>query len=347
MHIKKFGDYKKTNELYVHNKSKDLDDKYFILYQKDLWLFTKDEWISKKYYNVLNKAYGKRIASVDLYGTFNNIVEKYLDILSGKIINDIIYIELDNHTFRHSEHSDDLYKLKSELDMPIKLSFRSGINMDNEEELDINIEKKKIKNRTFYHGTSLNFLPQILKVGISPTKHTNYPKINHNNKIFITLNMEAAYSYAFHSAMKNGSFPIILEVKVPDIDKLIVDYDLGRDVYGDGSNIMRDLDYNKFNISYKVPGIDYKKDITNKIGIYGYLGRIPASHLQDVWIDMVTYADAQYIFNPVNGEFSSDADVWDEFNDVKNWSEVDKNDIMKRIHDIQDEFNDEFNEDED
>lgn len=347
MHIKKFQEYLKVNELYVHKKKKeDLEGKHFILFQKDLWVFSEEEWEKKKYYNALNKAYGKKIASADLWDTVQSIQESYFDILTGKIEDGTIYIELRGSDFRHSEHSDDLFKLKSELNMPVKVRFYSGQYMDKEEEAYLDIEKKKLEQRKFYHGTCLKFLPQILKNGLIPTPHTNYKDIEHENKIFFSLNIEKAQYHAFHAAKINESFPIIVELRIPDVSKLIVDYDLARDVYGDDSEIMKDLGYDEFNKGYKRSGMGYKKDITNKIGVYGYIGRIPATYLQDIWIDLYTYSNYQDLFNPELGSYDADSDIWNEFEDVSNWSEISKNDIMRKIEDAQEEYQSQFEEDE-
>jgi hypothetical protein len=206
-----------------------------------------------------------------------------------------------------------------------------------------NIDKKKLSQRMFYHGTCVKFLPNILKYGLIPTSHTNYKGIEHDNKIFISLNIDKAQYHAFHAAMTNKSFPIIIEMKIPDVSKLVVDYDLARDVYGDDSEIMQVLGYDDFHKGIKKSGIGYEKDITNKIGIYGYVGRIPITHIQNIWIDLYTYQNYQHIFNPEFGEFENDSDVWDEFEDIKNWSEISKNDIMRKLEDAQEDYESEFN----
>lgn len=230
--------------------------------------------------------------------------------------------------------------------MPIKLRFYSGYYHDTEEEIDIDIDKKQLVDRKFFHGTSLNFLNGILKTGLMPTDSTNYKNINHDDKIFFTLNIEKAYTHALNSAIKNKSFPIIIELKVPDVSKLVVDYDLAKDVYGDSSDVVRTLNYDKFDAN-KADGIDYKKDITNKIGVYGYVGRIPLSYIQDIWIDMRTYADNLDVFGD-DGEYDPDRISEIEFDDVMNWSEISKADIINRLNSLQDDFdyrNDEYDED--
>ncbi|MFM2392115.1 MAG: Vibrio phage, partial [Bacteroidota bacterium] len=293
-----------------------------------------------------NKAYGKKFASADLHDTLQSIKETHFDVLTGRIEDGTIYIDLSGSDFRHSEHSTDLIKLKNELDMPVKVRFNSGRYMEKEEELDVDVAKKKLANRRFFHGTSLNFLPQILQKGLTPTDHTNYKYIEHDNKIFFTMNLEKAQYHAFNAAQINKSFPIIVELRIPDVSKLVVDYDLARDVYGDKSKIMKQLGYSKFNKGYERDGMGYKKDITNKIGIYGYVGRIPATYIKDIWIDLYTYSNYQDIFNPELGEFDAESDIWNEFEDVRNWSEISKNDIMRKIEDAQEEYQSQF-EDED
>lgn len=339
MNIKKFEEYNKINELFIHKNKriKTLDNKFFILYKKDLWIFDENEWIKKKIYNVLNKAYGKIIASDSLEDTLIEIQESFYDILCGYIKNKTIFLKISGD-FRHSEHSDDLFKLEKELKMPIKLNYHTGIHLEVEEELDINTEKKKLQNRTFYHGTCLKFLNKILKIGITPTKHSNYNIINHIDKIFFTLNLEKANLHAFNSSKKNNSFPIIISFNVPDINKLIPDFDLAIDAYGSNSEVSKTSNYHKFNNTTNSK-MNYNKDITKKIGIFGYKGRIPPSHINDIWIDLHTYSQYIEVFlSDENIEY--DNDIWSDFNNVKNWSEISKDDILNKITEIQDNYED-------
>lgn len=345
--IKRFNEYVKIYELYVNKDlnldSEELNDKYIILYRKDLWIFDEDEWNTEEFYNSINTAYGEDILNEDLYDSLCIIREKYLDIITGQISDNTIYID-SNDGFRHSEHSDDLYKLKKELDMPIVVRYYTGKYLDKEEESIIDIKKKKLQHRTFYHGTCLKFLPNIIKSGIKQTHHTNFKDITHTDKIFFTLNIDKAQFYAFNSASINKSFPIIIEFNIPDVNKLVVDYDLARSIYGDKSKELSN-NYIDFKKGFIQKGIGYKKDITNKIGVYGYNGRIPSSYIQNISIDLVAYRDNQYLFNPNYGEmYMDDDDLSSYIDSIENWSIINKNKIMDILDDIHKDYESEFDD---
>jgi hypothetical protein len=132
MYIKKFNQYMAINELYVHKNDEDLNDKFFILFKKDLWIFSEEEWEENELYDIINKAFGEEIVNSDLYSSLQNIRETNFHILTGQISDYVIYLDLSNSDYRHSEHSDDLYKLKKELNMPVKIKFYTGKYLDKE-----------------------------------------------------------------------------------------------------------------------------------------------------------------------------------------------------------------------
>lgn len=340
-HIKRFNEFI-LNELYVHKNSDELNDKKFLLYKENLWIFDEDEWIDL--YEDINKALGKDILTDDYDDSMTTIREEYFYILIGYISNDVIYLE-GSGDFRESEHSPDLFKLKKELNLPIRINYDDHGSIY-QNTLNVNVFKEKLENRKFYHGTSLNFLRSILKTGLKPNEDvTNYEFVNHRDKIFFTLNKEKALFHAINAARYNKSFPIIIEFKVPDVSKLVIDYDLAVQIYGSKSDIVKNLDYDRFT-KIKSDNKGYLKDITNKIGVFGYKGRIPVSHITDIHIDLHVYNDYQDIFNPEYGEYDEQTEAWNEMSNVDMWSEVSKNEIFKRLEDIESYFEDEFREDD-
>ncbi len=348
MYIKKYDEYQKLNELFVHKKTNNLNNKRFVLYKKDLWIFNEKEWDSLKIYRKINDAIGKDIldSSFD-YSLRNVILYKHFNILSGRIKNKTIYVDGESG-LRHSEHSNDLYKLKKTLGMDMKVEY-TITDFQDKEEHTLNVDKMELKNRTFYHGTCLKFLPDILKKGLIPTSTTNYNTVLHKDKIFFTLNIEKAGYHAYHTSGKNESFPVIISFKVPDTSKLIVDYDLGRDMYGGDSKRMKKLGYDKVSQNMQTKGLGYKGDITNKIGVYGYTGRIPLSFIGDIWFDIQTFENNQHLYNMELGDMKyvdDYNDLWSEFNPVIKWSEIDKNVIMSKIAEIESYYKDLFNEED-
>lgn len=328
----------KLNELYVHKEVEDLEDSKFILYKKDLFIFDESTWSETIESLIHDSNLNFDFSNIDdMYTSLNELKEERPDIIIGYISNNTAYIETFEHS--HSEHSDDIKKLSQELKMTIKFKYFDDMSggYDNDQFITRNIEQKKLKDRIFYHGTCLKFLESILSKGLIPTKDTNFSGIDHNNKIFMSLNIEKAVFHAHHAAKTQNSFPIIISFKVPDTSKLIPDYDLTRDVYGDKSDIMKKYNYDKIKTGLSVKrGIGYgsNKDITNKIGIYGYLGRIPASMIGDIWIDTDTLTNHQFEYNREIGEGAGEV----KFNEIIDWSEIDKSQILRIISKIEDEY---------
>lgn len=268
-HIKLFEQF--INELFTHKEGNNLNNKHFVLHKKDLWIFDETE-----YQNIYND-----ISDECDYDMYNSLI--YLSsnpsYVVGHIKNNVAYIESDY--YRHSDHSPDLFKLQKELNIPIKSLYYD--ENDEKQLVDIKPNKEELKNRIFYHGTCKKFLDSILKNGLTPNNFSNYSKINFNDKVFITLNIEKAEYHAKLSADKNDSEPIIISLKIPDVSKLIIDFDLAVDIYGDDSDISKKYGYNEINkYANKNKGIGYEGDITNKVGIYAYVGRIPSSFIVGV-----------------------------------------------------------------
>lgn len=299
------------NELFVHKSENDtnLNNKHLILYKKDLYIFDDSNWL-EILENIKDLT---SITSTNMSSVLDNLSRRP-DIIVGVIQDNTIYIENKSNygsgIFNHSEQSPDLIKLKKELNMPIKIAFK-------DQHIDRNLDLMKLKDRTFYHGTCFKYLESILKKGIIPTDTSNFDFIKHTDKIFMTLNIEKAVIHANLTAEKNDSFPVIIAFKIPDVSKLIPDFDLGNVAYGGESEIMKRYYPNSSNSQHGYLDKNLKnKDITNKHSIYGYVGRIPASMVTNIIIDIDSYNS--YIEN-------GNIDV----SYVKFWDKLDKNSAIE------------------
>tara|TARA_B110001454_G_C12628062_1_gene395711 strand:+ start:68 stop:694 length:627 start_codon:yes stop_codon:yes gene_type:complete len=199
----------------------------------------------------------------------------------------------------------------------------------------------------------LKYLESIKRQGIIPTDTTNFEDIEHNDKIFITLNLEKALFHANKASSENESFPIILKHKIPDPSKLVLDYDIAIEFLGQNHPETRKLGYDEIEQSEYINQDDKtegeKIDLNMKLGIFGYVGRIPSSFIEDVFIDLNTLNQNWGIFDEEFGyseEFNSESEIWNEFEDVDMWSELSLSDATRRISDIEDEFRAEFEEED-
>ena len=137
-----------------------------------------------------------------------------------------------------------------------------------------------------YHGTTSNYLPGLLRLGLVPgKKETNYEGISHPSAVFFTSRFDEAQHHAAHTAKKVGGDPVIVELKVPDPALLIPDYDvdMGAGDTGcydyicqtlrDKQSSQSDVDANSFSLS-------------REVGVYGYKGRVPAAAISGYYILM-------------------------------------------------------------
>ena len=153
-----------------------------------------------------------------------------------------------------------------------------------------------------YHGTTSNYLPGLLRLGLVPgKKETNYEGISHPSAVFFTSRFDEAQHHATHTAKKVGGDPVILELKVPDPALLIPDYDvdMGAGDTGcydyicqtlrDKQSSQSDVDADSFSLS-------------REVGVYGYKGRVPAAAISGYYIlmnaqdelgDTMFYADRE------------------------------------------------------
>lgn len=326
------------NELHIHNKRDDYNDTSFVLYKSDVWFFTESQF--KKIKLELTKAFNNKIDlsyTSNIHDLFDALIDFPL-ILCGYIRNNKVIIQPSD--FSHSFNSTDVKKLYNIVKLPIYV-----INHDGDVKQLLDISKTYDKDTIYYHGTCLKFLPDILKYGIKPNDFANFD-VNHTDKIFFTTDLNKANFHALTTSINNKSFPIIVAFRVPDADKLIPDYDLAIKVYGKDSEIVKKYGYNQFDIAQDYgnePNLKYDRNIINKIGVFGYLGRIPTSFINDIFIDLVAYSKYQNLFNPEYGEYPSDNLFHDfYFASPQDWSELSPKDVLQRVESIEDEYIEQF-----
>ena len=358
-YIKRFNKWEIINELYVHTSDKeDLDGKYFILYKKDLWIFDDNEWEDNEIWEEVNDSTDSLLFNSDLYSSLQEVSSEHAYILTGQIEGGYILLN-GGENFRHSKSSPDLIKLKKEINLPIKVNYRKGIYLDGDGEHIVN-ELGELKDVHFYHGTSTKYLKEISKKGIRPmAQNTNFKKIKHRDKIFFTSNIEKALFHANTTALNTQSFPIILKFKVPDTSKLVIDYDVSIDFYGVENDQNDHLGYSDIHrgtggYSRGKSIIDDSEDIniSNKLGIFGYKGRIPPSHIE-VLFDSIILSRNVYLLDDelkeyyYTEELTYESDIWDHFSDVDQWSEMDIKDVVKYIDNLIEDELDEYRNEED
>jgi hypothetical protein len=356
-YIKPFGDYQQIiNELLVHKSSDEGIN--FIMYKKDLWIFSDDEWVENEIWKDINEKLGEDLLEEDVWNSLDTIREEHPYILYGKIEDG--YIVLDGtHNFRHSKSSIDLKKLKDEINLPIKVNYMKGVYLEDDAEYKL-YDLENYKDGYYYHGTSIKYLERISKTGIRPmSRNSNYDRINHIDKIFFTSNIEKAVFHANTASMKTESFPIILKFKIPDVSKIVIDYDLAIDLYGEDNQTARELGYS--NIKKGFGGYHQDKtiiedsdkiNIMTKLGIFGYTGRISPSFIESVLIDTYVLQDHLYLVDEdtkymLGMELDAESEIWNEFSNVGDWGEMSMDALVRYVNELVEDYLSSFEEDED
>lgn len=130
-----------------------------------------------------------------------------------------------------------------------------------------------------YHGTCGKNALGIFKTGLMAGQAgTNYPRaVKHEQDVFLSSDYENALWHSANSANRQKSFPVILQVRIPDKSKLIPDWDVdtsSSQTLWTTNNPLTRLPYHKPEDSMK---------LSREFGIFGYRGRIPPNFIENVW----------------------------------------------------------------
>lgn len=323
-YIKRFDSFL-INELFIHNEDNELEGKYFILYKKNLWVFSEEEWEDNELWEEISNKLGEPeyFLGYNVHDAMLMLQSEHAYILSGEIRNGYIQIGGRGY-YRHSSSSEDLAKLKKELKLPINVNYQYYDEIRNYELREL----EKLKTAYYYHGTSMKYLDQINRTGIRPMGgNTNFNQIKHNDKIFFTSNIEKAHYHAYIAALKTNSFPIILKFKIPDPSKVVIDFDVAIDFYGTDDNDNMNLGYSNIitdryeqGIKGKLISDSEKVNIMNKLGIFGYKGRIPSSRIDKVIIDINALNKHSDVLS-MGDILYEDDDLWKTLSNVSDWQQ--------------------------
>ena len=189
-----------------------------------------------------------------------------------------------------------------------------------------------------YHGTTTEHVPAIMKIGIAPNENSNWKDLGKfADKVYLTASFQDA---AFH-ANRGGGTPIVIATRIPDRNKIVLDFDVGATMHG----ITPTMDREGYTASVKQDRWDKKRvktigkydkgtDYTREIGTFGYRGRIPSSFFTAFFVPDGEDADAKLSTNHAI-EIKDKATLWralemiDEFgyyDPSYQWPEPDEDD---------------------
>ena len=312
------------------------------------WIWVLDEFMDEK--EIKKIAQKLKLGDVDDVEDLYQAAEDTPDILTGVVDGD--YLDIRGGDVRHSTLSSTLLKTLKALKLKgTSVSFYDDSTSGEDSFVEDRYEfLQPIAKQSFYHGTSYNFVKDISRLGIKSVKHTNFEKIKHEDKVFVTANKDKALFHSVQAASVNNSVPVILELKIPDPNKLVLDYDIAISVYGKQHKQTIKLGYGdiKDYLDNEYGGIigsavltpvvkrhkDDKGGLNTKLGIFGYVGRIPAKFIKNIWVDTNAFGAA--VASDIYGIDPSDERIeplsmWDSY-------------TFKSLADYRDEVEDELEE---
>jgi hypothetical protein len=343
-------------ELFVHGRKR--EEYYVIAFRQDVWVFNEKRFEKIKH-DIGAKLKIDNIEDMGIYDLMSHVREESPDIIIGQIRDNKLYIS-GQENWRHSTASVTMKKLLTQLklkgvDVSYYLPHANG-EIEGDVHEPTGAFSTDLKHKDFYHGTSYGALNGILRFGLTVGNNTNYKDIQHTDKVFITLNKDRALEHARHGAQKNNDVPVIIKLRVPDPDRLVVDYDLALSIYGtehDETDSMgySDIHYNatKGQKNYQLlknvvaRQQDNKENLVNKFGVFGYLGRIPAKFIMGVVADY--NAIAQHIEMKEFGDADHDA-IMQDMGGLEDWEEKTISQFYQKIKDIEEEIQSNYPADE-
>jgi hypothetical protein len=271
-----------------------------IILAKDGYVFIFDDENKDDIDQILLDRY-----EIDIEGIIEDSEDGYLNFIRGMIQNNKLYIYEMTERDVTSVFAASIKKLIKEFELD-GLVYEADRYSDSGESIEHEISRDEVLNATFktfemFHGTNSKYIMGILSKGLIPTKHTNFDKIFHKDKIFFTSKKNYSAFHALNSANKNDAIPIIVKFKVPDETKIVLDFDVAIQLYGIDHPLTQKLGYDlifqdalggrKYYGKYDKSDMEEWKKLADKAslnsrtGIFGYTGRIPPTHITGLYVD--------------------------------------------------------------
>lgn len=291
------------NELKIHGYKQSFEGKNIISISGDIFIYddgNEDEVAEK-----LEELY-----DLDLDDVHDDVIDNKT-VIKGIIKDNMLHVDVHTDVSPVTSTNSQLKQIVKQLGLDsVKVNAINFKPSGEEEDINYEISReeilKTIDKKTFYHGTSYKNFANIINKGIIPTHKTNFTNIIHENSIFITTKLQKAYFHAETAAEKDGSIPVIIYTRIPDKDKLVLDYDVAVQYYGYEHEITEMLGYDiVLHSAFKgdMEAIEYifpanklehlksweriadKNSLNTKLGSFGYTGKILPNHFIGFVVD--------------------------------------------------------------
>jgi len=307
------------NEMIIRQeKYGDTNEIWLIAFKENIWLFSTDaiEEVESDTYDADLVSDILKYTGVDLENTEHwDIGSIRPDVLVGMWDKEegSMTIFANDAAQQHPSSSTLIKKVAKQLNVRhvgFQTTWDDSYDDDNEIVFDRSELLGKIPN-VMYHGTSSHAMWSIRRTGIRPVEKSNWGNLKTPNVVFMTTNAKYAQFHAANASEKIQAMPVIIKFKIPNKNSVTFDYDVAADMYGEGHPELKntpyedsiyhgqDRTYTRYELD-KIRAFQKGTNINTQLGIFGYKGRIPASHIIAV-------------YSPMSEEPESDLNKWIEF----------------------------------
>jgi len=281
-------------EIRVVYKPKEFDGSYFLIaHRGKIWLFDESKPFPKETVSDMEKLFDYILSYEDSDTPVEDFrhsgieLEQRPDLVVGQLDLEDKSLVVNGFGTVQTPYSSRMIK---DIVNYFKLDHVRVTSLDptDERENEITVTPEEMKggiSDKLWHGTQLDRALGIIKTGIRPNQAGNWA-FKVKNLIFLTSIPQNAIFHAINSSSEDNP-PVVVLVKVPDKDQIVWDFDTAVRIYGALDPESKKLGYTDVagEISYLSPDLEIIKnlnkgtDLNTPMGIFGYRGRIPASHI--------------------------------------------------------------------
>jgi len=272
------------NEMYV---SREKGGTLVIAFRQWLWVVTRD---NPDVLHIADAIAGVNPHGVDLLGHIRDVDAESISQWVNEYIPDALVATWDQRSRTLWMHGGNMGLSPTSSPLVRKVALELGARKvqyeahAGERETTVSKGRKQLKGNwdvTWYHGTSSRYVGRILSLGIKPGESdSNYADqgIVHDESVFLSAKLDEAQYHAFHTVRKKGGIPVVLVVdRIPDKSLLEPDYDVDAAASQSHYNVRPRRDYDA---AFAADSMSASKHV----GLVGYKGRIPATHISAVLI---------------------------------------------------------------
>lgn len=293
------------NEMIIRTNNRLTNSNIILAHGANIWIFDYDGGFSKSAIKEITKETG--LTGFTDANELMSEAENRPDLLVASYYNGELYVD-GMKASHHASSSVLLKKVAKFLGVDIVNQNNSSYEGDDVNTPYTTSEMIGDIPNVVYHGTSLKFINQILKTGLRPNDNSNWENVGKfHDLIFLTADINVARFHANKSVDKYKEPAVIIETKIPDRNKIKMDYDVAYTFHGNknvpnsyANSLKKDLNPYQKNKIKKIQKYNPKTDFTKLTGIFAYSGAITPPNFVKIFTnfsDEYLTQDNAYEFN--------------------------------------------------